>query len=200
MDRLKQEEIIEEVKSRNDMVSVAGEYVSLKRRGGSLVGLCPFHQEKTPSFTVSPEKQFFYCFGCGAGGDVIEFVMRLENLAFPEALQWLAERAGIPLPEKATPVEKKNQKEREWLFRLHRLAALFYRKILTDRPSGKKVLAYLKERGIKPETAERFFLGYAPDSWTGLVDLLQKKKISPAKAEKSGLIVRGEQGYYDRFR
>jgi len=200
LDRLKQEEFIEEVKNRNDMASVAGEYVSLKKRGSSLVGLCPFHQEKTPSFTVNREKQFFYCFGCGAGGDVIEFVMRIENLAFPEALQWLAERAGIPLPERETPAEKKNQKEREWLFRLHQLAALFYRKILEERAPGKKVLAYLAERGIKPETAEKFFLGYAPDSWTALVDLLQKKKISPAKAEKSGLIVRGERGYYDRFR
>ncbi len=200
MDRLKQEEFIEEVKSRNDLVSVAGEYVALKRRGNSLVGLCPFHQEKTPSFTVSPEKQFFYCFGCGAGGDVIEFVMRLEKLAFPEALQWLAERAGLPLPERTAPAEQKKEKEREWLFRLHRLAALFYRKILTERPSGQKALAYLEERGIKPRTAERFFLGYAPDSWTGLVELLQKKKIPLAMAEKAGLVIRGERGYYDRFR
>jgi DNA primase len=200
VDRLKQEEFIEEVKAGNEITSVIGEYVSLRKRGSSFLGLCPFHQEKTPSFNVNPEKQFFYCFGCGTGGDVINFIMRMENLTFPEALNWLAERAGISLPVKETPAEQRAQKEREWLFRLHKLAALYYRKILTETPAGNKARAYLEERGITPAAAEEFLLGYAPDSWTGLVDLFQKKNLSLQAAEKSGLILRGEKGYYDRFR
>ena len=200
MDRLKEEEFIEEVKAANEITSVIGEYVSLRKRGGSFIGLCPFHQEKTPSFNVHPEKQFFYCFGCGAGGDVINFVMRMENMTFPEALNWLAERAGVPLPERETPAEQRAQKEREWLFRLHKLAALYYQKALTATPAGKKACAYLEERGISSATAEEFLLGYAPDSWTGLVDLFQKKNLPLTAAEKSGLILRGEKGYFVRFR
>ena len=200
MDRLREEEFIEELKAGNEIASVIGEYVSLRKRGGSFVGLCPFHPEKTPSFNVHPEKQFFYCFGCGTGGDVINFIMRMENLTFPEALNWLAERAGITPPARETPAEQRAQKEKEWLFRLHKLAALYFRKVLTETPAGKKACAYLEERGITPATAEEFFLGYAPDSWTGLVDLLQKKNLPLQAAEKSGLILRGDKGYYDRFR
>lgn len=200
VDRFREEEFIEEVKAGNEITSVIGEYVSLRKRGGSFLGLCPFHTEKTPSFNVNQEKQFFYCFGCGAGGDVINFIMRMENLTFPEALNWLAERAGITPPARETPAEQRAQKEKEWLFRLHRLAALYYRKVLTETPAGKKVCAYLAGRGITSATAEEFLLGYAPDSWTGLVDLLQKKNLPLQAAEKSGLILRGEKGYYDRFR
>ena len=202
MAHLNQEEIIAEVKRNNEIVSVISEYVTLKERGRSHLGLCPFHQEKTPSFTVSRDKQLYHCFGCGAGGDVISFIMQLENLTFPQALRFLAERANLEVSLSAleTPGMKKAKQEQEWVFRLHHLAAAYYRKVLSDPALGRKARAYLEARGIKPRTAEEFFLGYAPPSWTALVELLRKKGVPLAGAEKAGLVIGGAEGFYNRFR
>src|SRR5690606_16276864 len=131
MDRLTKEQLISDVKENNDIVAVVSEYVNLKQRGRSFTGLCPFHSEKTPSFTVSREKQLCHCFGCGAGGDVITFIMRIENLTFGAALRFLAERAGIQLPAfQLSPTGRKHREERERLYRLNAFAAAFYQKIL----------------------------------------------------------------------
>lgn len=195
-----QEEFIREVKKRNDLVSVVSEYVSLKKKGKSLWGLCPFHSEKTPSFQVDQEKQFYYCFGCRAGGDVINFIMELEKFSFSQALKWLAERANIPFQLQETPTDRRLREEREWLYRLNKLAATYYQKVLRNSAAGKKAVDYLIARGIKNEIADKFLLGYAPQSWTGLVDILKKKGLSLNKAEKAGLVLGGAEGFYDRFR
>ncbi|HEY8391945.1 MAG TPA: DNA primase [Capillibacterium sp.] len=201
MDRLTEERIIDEVKENNDIVSVVSEYVNLKQQGRNFIGLCPFHSEKTPSFTVSREKQLFHCFGCGAGGDVLTFIMRIENLTFGPALRFLAERANITLPESHLPYDLQKQKEeRERLYRINAYAAAFYRKILWETKTGEKAVAYLKTRGISRATAEKFGLGYAPPQWQALVGLFRKKGISLQEAEKIGLVCGGGEGFYDRFR
>ncbi len=201
MDRLTQERLIEEIKEHNEIVAVVSEYVQLKPQGRAYVGLCPFHGEKTPSFTVSREKQLYHCFGCGAGGDVLSFIMNIENLTFGEALRLLAERANISLPDQhlSTP-QRREKEELERLYKLNDLAARFYQKILLQTETGKRALAYLKERGISRQTAEQFRLGYAPPHWTGLVMFLRQKGIPLQEAEKAGLVRGGGDGYYDRFR
>lgn len=201
MDRLTNEKIISDVKENNDIVAVISEYVNLKQRGRSFTGLCPFHSEKTPSFTVSREKQLFYCFGCGAGGDVLTFIMRIENLTFGPALRLLAERANIQLPEvQLSPTGKKQKEERERLYRLNAFAAAFYQKILWQTKTGTKAVAYLEARGITRAAAEKFGLGYAPPQWTALVGLFRKKGVALDEAEKAGLVCGGAEGFYDRFR
>lgn len=201
MDRLTKEQLISDVKENNDIVAVVSEYVNLKQRGRSFTGLCPFHSEKTPSFTVSREKQLFHCFGCGAGGDVITFIMRIENLTFGAALRFLAERAGIQLPAfQLSPTGRKHREERERLYRLNAFAAAFYQKILWQTKTGEKAVAYLEARGITRATAEKFGLGYAPPQWTALVGLFRKKGIALTEAEKAGLVCGGGDGFYDRFR
>jgi DNA primase len=201
LDRLKQEKIIEEVKQNNEIVAVISEYVNLKEKGRSFLGLCPFHGEKTPSFTVSREKQLFHCFGCSAGGDVINFIMRIENLNFPQALRLLAERVNITLPnEQLSPTLLKKKEEREYLYKLNALATSFYQKILFQTETGKQALAYLEARGISRQAAEKFRLGYSPPHWTRLVEVLRKKGLSLNEAEKAGLVRGGTEGFYDRFR
>ncbi|NLY92365.1 MAG: DNA primase [Firmicutes bacterium] len=201
MDRLTEERIINEVKENNEIVSVIAEYVNLKQQGKNFIGLCPFHNEKTPSFTVSREKQLFHCFGCGAGGDVLTFIMRKENLTFGPALRLLAERANINLPEfQLPPDQQKVKEERERLYRINAYAAAFYRKILWETKTGAKAVAYLEARGISRPTAEKFSLGYAPPQWKALVGLFRKKGVSLQEAEKAGLVCGGGEGFYDRFR
>jgi DNA primase len=201
LERVKQEQFIEEVKENNDIIAVISEYVKLKRRGSSYTGLCPFHSEKTPSFTVSREKQLFYCFGCGAGGDVINFIMRIENLDFPQTIRFLAERANLPLPSgHLSPNFDQKRRERERIHQLNTLAAAFYQKVLLQTDAGKKGLDYLQKRGISPEAVKSFNLGYALPHWTGLVEVLRKKGISLIEAEKAGLVRGGANGFYDRFR
>lgn len=201
MDRLTDEKIISDVKENNELVTVISEYVNLKQRGKTFMGLCPFHSEKTPSFTVSREKQLFHCFGCGAGGDVLTFVMRMENLTFGPALRFLAERAGIPLPEvQLSPNMQKRKAERERLYQLNAFAADYYRKVLWGTQTGEKAAAYLETRGISRAAAEKFRLGYAPPQWAALVGLFRKKGIALGEAEKAGLVCGGGEGFYDRFR
>lgn len=191
-------ELIQEIKDKNDIGAVISEYVTLKRSGRSLLGLCPFHSEKTPSFNVNLTKQFFYCFGCGTGGDVFSFIMRMENLDFIDAARRLADRAGIPWPEIQQTSE--DDRKREISYKLNKLAAAFFSQCLVKTEPGNRARRYLEKRGISPESWQRFNLGYAPSSWHGLTEILRKKEIPLELAASLGLIGFGENGYYDRFR
>lgn len=194
------EEIIDEIRQRTDLVTLVGEYIKLERRGKNMVGLCPFHSEKTPSFTVSPDKQLYHCFGCGASGNVFSLIMQMEKMTFPEAARFLARRAGvrIPEPEKRATGEE-NFKEK--IYRLNLTAARYYAYCLTKSKAGKKALAYLRKRGINDSAIETFMLGYAPADWTAFFNFACNKGVSPELMVKAGLISPGkEKGYYDRFR
>jgi DNA primase len=195
--RLKQE-LLEQIKENNDIVAVISEYVSLKKAGRSLIGLCPFHGEKTPSFNVNPEKQLFYCFGCGLGGNVFNFIMKLENLDFIGAAKVLAERVGILWPEYTR--DSAEDLHRESQFRINKFAAAFFNQYLIKTELGKQARNYLEERGITPKSWQMFNLGYAPSLWHGLTDILRKKTVALEEAEKLGLLSLGESGFYDRFR
>ncbi|WP_338819134.1 DNA primase [Moorella thermoacetica] len=196
------QDVIHEVKDRIDIVEIIGGYVQLKKRGRSYVGLCPFHNEKTPSFTVSPDKQVFYCFGCGAGGDVLTFLMKREGLSFPEALAALAARAGVELVgEEETPAARRQRELKERLYRLGAIAASFYYRILARHPAGAPARSYLQRRGIKGVTARQFELGFAPDAGAVLVNYLQRQGFTPEEIEQAGLSLnRPPRGLVDRFR
>ncbi|MBE3577702.1 MAG: DNA primase [Limnochordales bacterium] len=192
-------EWLEELRRANDIVQVISEHVTLKRSGRGFVGLCPFHQERTPSFHVHPERQFFHCFGCGTGGDVIRFVMLIRGLSFPEAVAWLAERAGIPLPA-AGAAQIREERERRELLEVHRWAAEFFRQTLWSE-IGRVCREYLALRGIKEETATRFLLGYAPPSPDAIQLAARRAGVSPALLIRAGLVITSRQGQaVDRFR
>jgi len=198
------EDKIEEIRRRADIVSLIGEYVTLRKAGKNFLGLCPFHREKTPSFTVSPEKQMFYCFGCSEGGDAVSFLMKLNQLTFPEAVRHLAGKAGVVIPERTVSHEEKERRTlREQIRQTNELAAGFFADALRS-PAGEGAREYLRKRGIGEEAISTFRLGLAPDGWRHLLDFLGKKGISPQLAEKAGLIVpragQQDRGYYDRFR
>lgn len=190
----------DDVRQQSDIVKIIGDYVSLKKRGANYVGLCPFHSEKTPSFAVHPAKQIFKCFGCSEGGDVISFVMRIEHCDFPEAIQILARKTGIPIPA-APPAREEDRRKAADLYAINEWACQFFEESLASRP-GESARAYLAERSIKPETATQLRLGYAPDSWDALTSHLRKRGASPEQAAASGLLVAREDrtGSYDRFR
>lgn len=197
------EDKILDIKNAADIVAVISEVVNLKKTGKNFVGLCPFHSEKTPSFSVSPEKQIFYCFGCGTGGNVFSFLMKNDGLAFPEAARLLARRYNIDIPRKhLTPEQKKRMGERESLLKINRQAMAYYHKMLLRSPSGKSALDYLKKRGLSAEIIERFNLGYAPSRWDNIINFFSKSAVPLAKVERSGLILpkKDRRGYYDRFR
>lgn len=196
------QDVIHEVKARVDIVEIIGGYVQLKKRGRTYVGLCPFHNEKTPSFTVSPDKQVFYCFGCGAGGDVLTFLMKREGLSFPEALAALAARAGVELVGgEETPAARRQRELKERLYRLGAIAASFYYRILARHPAGAPARRYLQGRGIKGVTARQFELGFAPDAGAVLVDYLRRQGFTPEEIEQAGLsLSRPPGGLVDRFR
>ena len=189
------EDIIEKIKEEIDIVQLIGEYVYLKKSGANHVGLCPFHSEKTPSFTVSESKQIFHCFGCGEGGDGIKFIMLRENLDFIEAVKFLAEKYNIQLDGNFG--EKEDNKKP--LYDLMRAAALYYHENLTKYPF---VVDYLKSRNISYEMAKKFGLGYAKDSWDGLLNYLSEKGYSHEEMIKVGLIGRSKNSdkYFDKFR
>src|ERR1700688_2437811 len=193
----------ERVKQQADIVRVVGEYVRLKKTGKDFSGLCPFHQEKTPSFTVSPIKQIFYCFGCGKGGDVFNFVMDMEKSAFPEAVRTVAEKCGIaiPRPRERSPEERQENQQRSALVEMHREAQTFFTKQISGTLEGKAARAYLEDRGLDKDSIERFGIGYAPSAGDALTRFL-KQKYSERQLGESGLISRGEQGnrMFDRFR
>src|SRR5580765_1561100 len=193
----------ERVKQQADIVRVVGEYVRLKKTGKDFSGLCPFHQEKTPSFTVSPLKQIFYCFGCGKGGDVFNFVMDIDKSPFPEAVRTVAEKCGIaiPRPRERSPEERQENQQRGALVEMHREAQTFFTKQISGTLEGKAAHAYREDRGIDNKTIDRFGIGYAPSDGDALLRLLKKKYPEKLLVE-SGLISRGEQGgrFFDRFR
>ena len=195
------DETIESVRAATDIVDLVASSVSLKKRGKNYVGRCPFHQEKTPSFTVNQEKQMYYCFGCGAGGNVFTFLMETEKISFVEAVRTLAERAGIALPS-ATEADQLRASEHDALFAACKLAGLFYHRCLTATPEGVPALEYLRKRGVTEETMRRFGLGYAPNSWDALLRFARSEQVDAAELERAGLVVRRDDrsGFYDRFR
>jgi DNA primase len=197
------EDKVLEIKNAADIVEVVSESVLLKKTGKNYVGLCPFHSEKTPSFTVSPQKQIFYCFGCAAGGNVISFIMKRDGISFPEAARILSKQYGINIPAKTMSKEQEMlRSERENLFAVNRQAVGFFYNNLLSAPSGKQAVLYLEKRGISQETIEIFRIGYAPEGWNNINNFFQKKKIPLDIVEKAGLIVKREKkdGFYDRFR
>jgi len=193
------EEVIQEIVEANDIVEVIADYMTLKRTGNSFKGKCPFHNEKTPSFTVSREKQLYHCFGCGAGGNVITFVMEIEKFPFVDALKFLGARGNIILPEKNNPEEDRQAYEnKKRLYDLHRDGANYYFKCLNDSQQG---LAYLKERGISPKTIKTFGLGYSNGNWDSLLSYLKTKGYTTKEMIGSGLVMSSENKHiYDRFR
>jgi DNA primase len=192
----------EKVKQQADIVRVIGEYVRLKKSGQSFTGLCPFHQEKTPSFNVHPVRQIYHCFGCGVGGDVFKFVMEMDKIPFPEAIRAVAEKCGIaiPKPRERSPEERKENQQRSVLVEMHREAAAFFARQLNDSGEGKVASAYLEDRGLNREATARFGLGYAPSAGDALLRHL-KSKYPEKLLEVSGLFSREQSGrLYDRFR
>jgi DNA primase len=192
----------ERVKQQADIVRVIGEYVRLKKSGANFAGLCPFHQEKTPSFNVHPVKQIYHCFGCGVGGDVFKFVMEMEKSTFPEAIRTVAEKCGIavPKPRERSPEERRENQQRSALVEMHRETAAFFSRSLHDSAEGKVAFAYLEDRGLDRETMLRFGLGFAPSSGDALLRFL-KQKYPEKLLDVSGLISRDQGGRaYDRFR
>lgn len=188
---------LDELIARNDIVSVVSGYTTLTKRGGRYFGLCPFHNEKTPSFTVTPGKDLYYCFGCGKGGGVISFIMEQEGLSFPDAVQFLARRAGMTVPEENDDGRGKLRKR---LLDLNRQAAIWYRENL-GKPEGQQVVELLKRRKILPKTAARFGLGAAPDSWDSLIKAMTAKGFTKQELLEAGLASEGKNGgIYDRFR
>jgi DNA primase len=194
----------EEIRRRTDIVSLIGEYVTLRKAGRNYLGLCPFHQEKTPSFNVSPDKQIFYCYGCSEGGDAFSFLMKLNHLTFPEALRLLAGKVGVVIPERSmSPEEKDRYTLGEQIRRVNGLAADYYVKMLQS-PAGEGAREYLRKRGIETEAIRTFRIGLAVDGWRNLLDSLDKKGVSPKLIEQAGLAIPragdGARGHYDRFR
>ncbi len=194
------DELIEEVRSKNDIVDVISGYVKLQKKGSSYFGLCPFHNEKTPSFSVDRQKQMYYCFGCGAGGNVFTFLQEYEGLSFTEALQFLADRAGIELPEQDTSREAKEQAdEKSVLLEINKTAAQYFY-VQLKSPRGEKALQYLKDRGLSDETIRAFGLGYANIYSDDLYRYLKEKGYADEMLVRSGLITADEkQGAHDKF-
>ena len=189
---------LDELTARSDIVDVVGSYVQLTRRGANLFGLCPFHSEKTGSFSVSPDKQIYYCFGCKKGGGVVNFIMEEENLSFPDAVRFLAKRAGMEVPEEEGDREQGRRRQR--LLELNRDAARFYHQLL-QRPEGAAVRAYLDRRQIKWSTAVRFGMGASADAWDVLLTAMTQKGYTKAELLEAGLVVQNRNGgLYDKFR
>ncbi|UFJ43141.1 DNA primase [Brevibacillus humidisoli] len=202
MSRSTSEELTQQIRSAIDIVDLISEHVQLKKSGRSMIGLCPFHSEKTPSFHVSAERQFFHCFGCKAGGDVFSFIMQMEQLTFPEAQRKLAERAGIQLPATHSADGEKENTAKLAMYEAHKLVAKLYHHVLTSMPYGQKAMEYLRKRGMSDQTIAEFQIGFAPDSWDFLTNWLQKRGFSLPVMVEAGLLARSESGQriYDRFR
>jgi len=188
---------IEEILERIDLVDLVSRYVTLKRVGKNYFGLCPFHSEKTPSFSVSPEKQLYYCFGCGARGNAITFLMQIEGLSFIEAVRELADQAGVELTFSRR--ERENELKRATLQNVLKVAEKFFQDNLRTA-AGEKARDYLRKRGLTEEVIREWGIGYASPGWRDLREYLRKQKISDELAEKAGLIIAGRDSYYDRFR
>lgn len=190
-------EVIEEIRERADIIEVISDYVALKKAGRNYKGLCPFHQEKTPSFMVSPEKQLFHCFGCGVGGNVFTFLMKYEQIAFAEAARMLAQKYGVHIPEiRSTARDQRKENLRQ----LNAVALDFYVNQLRAEQEGKVARDYLTRRGIERGVWEEYGVGYAPPRWDALVTHLKKRGVNIKEAEVLGLIIPKRGGWYDRFR
>ena len=193
------EEVIEEVRMRNDIVDVISGYVKLQRKGSNYFGLCPFHNEKSPSFSVSPGKQMYYCFGCGAGGNVITFIMEYENYSFTEALNLLAERAGVALPKQEYSPEARAQEDlKKNLLEINKLAANYFYYQL-KHPQGKAGYDYLKNRQLTDDTIRHFGLGFANKTSDDLYRFLKDKGYPDSLLKETGLVTIEERGAHDKF-
>ena len=195
------QDFIELVRSSTDVVSVIGAYVPLKPSGKSFKGLCPFHNEKTPSFHVNPERQIFHCFGCNEGGDTFKFLMLYDKLSFVEAVEQLAGRAGLQVPKTSGKARRENQ-ERSSLLEIYVEAQKYFQTQLRDTPDGAKVIAYLRKRGLLDDTIKDYGLGFVPDQWSGLLDHLKRRGVRPENVERAGFAIprKSGGGFYDRFR
>lgn len=192
------EQFVDELVSRTDIVDLVGSYVRLNKKGNNYWGLCPFHSEKTASFSVSPDKQICYCFGCHKGGGAINFLMELENLSFVEAVQQLAQRAGLQVPE--SDYDRGRKEKRDRLLEMNKEAARYFHSQLYS-PQGAQALDYLRRRGLSQATLTNFGLGFAPDSWDGLLNALAEKGYDKKTVLEGGLAVSNDKGrIYDRFR
>ncbi len=196
---IKQEKI-SQIRDRASIVEVVSDYVTLKKAGRNYMGLCPFHSEKTPSFTVSEEKGIFHCFGCNTGGGVFQFLMQIDKLSFPEALERVAKRYGIVIEQSERGPASHQANERESLYRINERAAVNYQKMLAGHPEAKAARDYLKARGVDGETVQRFMVGYAPRAGSGLVDVLKKEGLSMQDAVRLGLLGQRDPGrLYEKF-
>ena len=193
---------VEDVRAAADIVKIVGDYVQLRKAGANMMGLCPFHQEKTPSFAVHPGKQIFHCFGCGVGGDVFKFIMLVDNLTFPEALERLADKVGITLVQSGPKGKDSKSHERTVLYKIHEAATKFYASQLTSTGEGRAARAYLLDRGLKDEVIGRFLLGYAPRDGRALTRHLDSLGFDDEMLGKTGLVLRDSSGSrrFDRFR
>ena len=194
------QEKIAEIRHRASIVEVISDYVPLKKAGRNHMGLCPFHAEKSPSFTVSEEKGIYHCFGCHAGGSVFHFLMQYDHLSFPESVERVAKRYGITIEAGARTGNAQETGEREKLYRVNEQAAANYQKILFGHPEGRQALEYLNARGVDEATARKYLLGYAPQTGSGLLSLAKKENFSVNDALRLGLVgQRGPQQYYEKF-
>lgn len=204
------EDLVNRIRQETDIVQLISGYVSLKKSGQNWSGLCPFHSEKTPSFSVSPSKQFFHCFGCGVGGDAIGFLMKMDGLAFPEAIRLMAGKVGIPVPDRGSSGEDVRGRLRDEIFKVQKDAAEFFHSALVNSPGGSTARDYLSRRGVSKEMIQEFQLGYAPAGWHNIQNALGKKGWKPEQLERAGLITGKDSGQdggsgtarklYDRFR
>lgn len=193
------DEILDEIRSRNDIVSTISQYMTLKRKGRNYFGLCPFHNEKSPSFSVSPDKQIFHCFGCGVGGDVINFVKKIENIGFLDSVRLLAEKSGIQLPNDISKAEEENIKLKNRVYKINELAAKFYHENLY-KPTSKIAQDYIKKRKLNNATLKSFLMGYALNSSNELLRYLKEQGFTEEELLASCLIGKSDRGYYDKFR
>lgn len=198
------ETIIQDVLNKLDIVDLVGEYVQLKKSGKNYLGLCPFHSEKTPSFSVSPDKQIFHCFGCGVGGNAFSFLMEIEGFTFVQSVQQLAEKVGVDvqLDAPASQAQKAVDEEKQWMLKAHHLVTQLYHHMLMERSEGQKARDYMHKRGFTEETIKHFQIGYAPKAWDFLTRFLEKRQFPLHIMEKAGLLIKADDGkrYFDRFR
>lgn len=197
------DDTIKRIKNTANIVDVISEHVVLKKAGRNYLGLCPFHAEKTPSFTVSPEKQIFYCFGCHTGGNLFSFIMQNDGLSFPDAVRAVAGKYGIEVPTRTmTAAQKEQLSEKDKLYRANESAMLFFQQTLNDPQSGQKAMSYLLGRGMTRKVIEGHHLGYAPNRWDGVLKYFQAKRVPAELLVKSGLVIprKDRSGHYDRFR
>ncbi|GAC1401923.1 MAG: hypothetical protein NVSMB64_00900 [Candidatus Velthaea sp.] len=188
-----------EVLARTDIAEYIGQFVTLRKRGNDMVGLCPFHGEKTPSFHVHPDRGFFKCFGCSAGGDVIKYVQLQDNLTFPDALRMLAKRAGVQLAEE-DPAAARVRSEKEAIYHANEIATQYFHRVLTRDPAGAEARAYCERRGLTKAVIDEFKLGFTTLQWEGLVDELRANNVDLRIAERADLVREGQRGYRDRYR